>query len=83
MPKENYVVHLKTLQFYLSQGALILKIHKIIKFHQEAWIAPYINENTKLRQQSLDEFEKSYYKALNNAFFGLVMAVLCNIYKLN
>lgn len=70
LPKKKYVVHLRNLQYYLSLGAVITKIHRIISFYQEAWIAPYIQQNTLLRQQALDDFEKSYYKLLNNAFFG-------------
>ena len=69
-PKHKYVVHLRNLQYYLSMGAKITKIHRIISFYQSAWIAPYILENTRLRQTAVDEFEKSYYKLLNNAFFG-------------
>ena len=70
LPKKKYVVHLRNLQFYLAQGAVLTKIHRIISFHQEAWIAPYIALNTSLRQQAVDDFEKSYYKLLNNSFFG-------------
>ena len=70
LPKKKYIVHLRNLQYYLSLGAVITKIHRIIAFYQEAWIAPYILQNTLLRQQALDDFEKAYYKLLNNAFFG-------------
>ena len=72
-PKTRYVTHLRNLQFYMANGAIVTKFHRIISFHQEAWIAPYIIENTRLRQQSIDDFEKSYYKMLNNAFFGKTM----------
>lgn len=70
LPKEKYVVHLRNLQFYLSQGAVLKKVHRIISFHQEAWIKPYIALNTHLRQQAVDKFEKNFYKFLNNSFFG-------------
>ncbi len=68
--KKRYVTHIRNLQFYLSQGAQLTKIHRAIHFRQEAWIAPYIAENTRLRQLATDEFERDYYKLLNNAFFG-------------
>ena len=69
-PKEKYVTHIRNLQFYLSQGAQLSKIHRVIRFRQEAWIAPYIAENTRLRQLATDEFGRDYYKLLNNANFG-------------
>ena len=71
--KEAYVTHLRNLQFCLSQGARLTKIRRVIQFRQEAWIAPYIAKNTHLRQQAVDEFERDYYKLLNNAFFGKTM----------
>ena len=70
LPKEKYVVHLRNLQFYLSEGVVLKNIHRAISFRQEAWIAPYIAENTRLRQLATDEFERDYFKLLNNAFFG-------------
>ena len=70
LPKKKYVVHLRNLQFYLSEGAVLTKIHRAISFRQTAWIAPYIAENTRLRQLAVDSFERDFYKLLNNAFFG-------------
>ena len=71
--KTEYVTHLRNLQFYLSQGAQLKKVHRVISFNQAAWIKPYISENTRLRQQATDDFGRDYYKLLNNAFFGKTM----------
>ena len=57
----------------LSQGVRLIQVRKAIDFRQEAWIAPYIAENTRLRQAAVDKFEKDCYKLLNNAFFGKTM----------
>lgn len=54
-------------------GVKLLAVRRAISFRQEAWIEPYISENTVLRQQAVDEFEKDYFKLLNNAFFGKTM----------
>ena len=70
LPKSKYVIHLRNLQFYLSQGVILKKIHRAISFRQEAWMAPYIAENTRMRQLATDEFERDYRKLLNNACFG-------------
>ena len=72
-PKKAYVVHLRNLQFYLSKGVRLVGVRRAISFRQEAWIEPYISGNTALRQQAVDDFEKDYFKLLNNAFFGKTM----------
>ena len=72
-PKTAYVIHLRNLQFYLSQGVVLTNVRRVIRFRQEAWMAPYITENTRLRQAAVDKFEKDYYKLLNNALFGKTM----------
>ena len=72
-PKKNYVVHVRNLKFYLEKGAVLTKVHRVLCFEQEAWILKYIKMNTDLRRMALDEFERSFYKMLNNAFFGKTM----------
>ena len=67
------MIHLRNLQFYLSQGVVLTNVRRVIWFRQEAWIAPYIAENTRLRQAAVDKFEKDYYKLLTNALFGKTM----------
>lgn len=52
---------------------MLVKVHRAITFRQKAWIAPYIAENTRLRQLAVDDFERDFNKKLNNAFFGKTM----------
>lgn len=68
--KEKYVVHYRNLQFYLQQGLILTKIHRVISFEQEAWLKPYIEYNTKMRQQAHNDFDISLYKSYNNIVFG-------------
>ena len=58
--KENYVVHYKNLQFYLSQGMRLKKVHRVIEFDQELWMEPYIRMNTEFRKQAKSDFETDF-----------------------
>ncbi|GFT48691.1 uncharacterized protein TNCV_4632411 [Trichonephila clavipes] len=72
-PKTNYVVHIRNLKQYLKLGLVLKKVHKILEFHQESWLQPYINMNTQFRTEAENEFEKNFYKLMNNAIFGKTM----------
>ena len=71
--KEKYVVHYKNLQFYLSQGIRLKKVHRVIEFNQEPWIEPYIRMNTEFRRQAKSDFETDFYKLMNTSVFGKTM----------
>ncbi|GFT97428.1 uncharacterized protein NPIL_365611 [Nephila pilipes] len=45
-PKTNYVVHIRNLKQYLKLGLVLKKVHKILEFHQESWLQPYIKMNS-------------------------------------
>ena len=68
--KKKYVVHIKPLKQALNHGLKLKKVHRIIEFNQKAWLKPYIDMNTELRKVASNDFEKDFYKLLNNAAFG-------------
>src|SRR6202000_1263251 len=74
--KKNYVVHYRNLQFYIKQGLVLSKIHKILKFVQRPWLAQYIALNTNKRESAKSTFEKDFYKLMNNSLFGKTMESL-------
>ena len=76
--KSNYVVHYKNLQFYLSQGMRLKKVHRVIEFDEERWMEPYIRMNTEFRKEAKSEFETNFYKLMNNSVFGKTMENLRN-----
>ena len=71
--KEQYVIHIRTLQFYLKQGLKLKNIHRAIKFEQKEVLKPYIEFNTEKRKNARNDFEKDVYKLMNNAIFGKTM----------
>ena len=57
----------------LNHRLILKRLHKVIEFEQEAWLKPYIMMNTELRMQEKNDFEKDFFKLMNNAFFGKTM----------
>ena len=71
--KENYAVHILALKQALNHGLKLSKVHRVIEFRQEEWLKPYIEMNTKLHMQAKNDFEKDFFKLMNNSVFGKTM----------
>ena len=71
--KEKYVLHHKNLKQYLDLGLELTCIHRGIKFEESEWLKPYIDMNTKLRTKANNNFEKDFFKLMNNSVFEKAM----------
>ena len=43
LDKTNYVCHYRNLQFYIKDGLVLTKIHRVISFDQCPWLKPWID----------------------------------------
>ena len=76
--KNDYVVHYENLKFYLKQGMKLRRVKRVLEFEQECWMEPYIQMNTEFIKQAKNDFEKNFYKLMNNSVFGKTMENLRN-----
>ena len=60
LPKKNYKIYYKNLEYYLKLGIKVTKVHKILNFDEKPFLKEYIDVNTELRKQSKNDLEKIY-----------------------
>ena len=71
--KFGYVADIRNIDFYMKHGLVVTAVHQVLGFTQTAWLRPYIDFNTAKRTKATTEFEKAFYKLMNNACFGKTM----------
>ena len=70
---KGYVIHIQALDQAFRHGLVLECIHRAIEFNQSDRMKPYIDFNTQLRTLATNDFEKDFFKLMNNSFFGKTM----------
>ena len=68
--KKNYLVHYRMLKFYVRHGMVVDKVHEVISFKQNNLVRKIYRVLIHKKELcSKNDFEKDFYKLLNNAVF--------------
>ena len=65
---------------YLELGLELECVNRVIEFEQDNFMESYIQKNTIERAKAKNEFEKDFYKLMNNSVYGKTLEnVRCRI----
>ena len=54
----------------MELGLRLTNVHRVLLFNQSPWLKNHINFNTRQCTPAKNDFEKDFFKLMNNAVFG-------------
>ena len=80
---EKFIPNLRNKEKYILHYRNLKRIHRVFSFNQAPWLKSYIDFNTAQRALARNDFEKDFFKLMNNSMFGKMMANLRNRRKVD
>ena len=71
--KIDYIVDYRYLKLCLNLGVELVKVCKVLEYSQKPFLKDYIELNTGLRKKANNDFEKDFFKLMNNSVFCKTM----------
>ena len=68
--QKEYVIHIRNLKQALIDRLVLKKVHRVIKFNEEAWLKLFLDMKTELEKKNTkNDLKKDIFKLINNAVF--------------
>ena len=71
--KKNYGINFRLLKLFISLGIEVKKVNRVLQYDQDNYMKSYIMKNTNERTKATNDFEKDFYKLMNNSVYGKTM----------
>ena len=55
------MLYTRNLTQALNHELVLKKVHRVIKFNQNAWLKPYIDMNTDVRIKAKNDFDERFF----------------------
>ena len=68
--KKNHLIHYRMFYIYVRLGIKVDKNHELFSCEESNWLEKCTSYNRQRRNEAKNDFEKDFYKLLNNEFFG-------------
>ena len=80
--KKKYMIHERYLKLALDNGLKLVYTDTVIRFKQAKFMKSYIDFNTQKRTEAKNEFEKDFFKLMNNEVYGKTLENIQNRMKM-
>jgi hypothetical protein len=76
MTRKAILLTIRYLNSILVWGVKMTRVHKVLKFRQSEWMKKYIDFNMEKRNQATSDFEKNFWKLMNNRSYVIYYNLL-------